>query len=586
MASATAGSIRPVRPPLSQANSGQAPASPHTPPTRTFSSSFSPSYSSPSFSRGEDDCIVFEFGTRYLRAGFGGEEAPKCILNFGPHEQVRVGDYRRWVPGYESNWRKRKRGQAWGEAHELWRMDLRGLDLGLIEDRVERAVRKAFTESLLTDSKPRRFLLALPSELPHPLLSSLLQTLFSNFSPPSITLFPTPVLSTVAAGLRSGLVIDIGWRETTVTSIFEYREVHCSRSERATKTLVQAVARLLATELRKTLAERSTSSQSPTEDDFTNEISFEEAEDICVRLAWCRSHEAAEAGHKSEDSAVADHDGSQLRQQVESLSVDRKEDDDPAPAMTFDVPLGSSIPPTVLRLPCAALADAVEMALLIYDPSGSGYPDDNELPLPLLAYQALLALPVDVRGICMSRIVVVGGASNVANLKKRIIDEIASLASELKWNRVRGDATRYLKQKSNGNSHAMKRDGNTLSSNDANHATADQTSVESSAGLMDAEDDPVEQKLRREATKGAKPQVQGVVRGVDSLGPWVGGSLVAHLKIRGVVEVDREKFLQQGLEGASKQAESSVVPTRSSMGPGVGRGGPGDRSSWTLGIWA
>ena len=49
-----------------------------------------------------------------------------------------MGDYRGWAPGGR---RKDLAIEEWGKEHELWRMDLRDVDLGLVEDKIERTVR-------------------------------------------------------------------------------------------------------------------------------------------------------------------------------------------------------------------------------------------------------------------------------------------------------------------------------------------------------------------------------------------------------------------------------------------------------------
>lgn len=121
-----------------------APGSPHTPTTRAISSSFG----SPSTLRADEDCVIIEIGSRYLRAGFAGDATPKAVLDFGPEEQRRAGDYRRWATDYEKNWRTRRKGIEYGEEHELWKPDLRGIDLGLVGDKIDRAVREVWTKSV------------------------------------------------------------------------------------------------------------------------------------------------------------------------------------------------------------------------------------------------------------------------------------------------------------------------------------------------------------------------------------------------------------------------------------------------------
>lgn len=71
---------------------------------------------------------------------------PKAVIGFGPDTQRRAGDYRQWQLGHEADWRQRVSGKAWGEEHELWKPDLRHVDLGLVGDRIERAMREAVTK--------------------------------------------------------------------------------------------------------------------------------------------------------------------------------------------------------------------------------------------------------------------------------------------------------------------------------------------------------------------------------------------------------------------------------------------------------
>lgn len=117
------------------------PNSPHT-PLRTISSA----YGSPSALRAEEDCLLIELGARYLRAGFAGDAVPKAVIDFGPEQQRRAGDYRRWEVDFEKSRRSGTQEKSWGQHYELWRPDLRGLDLGLVGDKIDRAVREAFTK--------------------------------------------------------------------------------------------------------------------------------------------------------------------------------------------------------------------------------------------------------------------------------------------------------------------------------------------------------------------------------------------------------------------------------------------------------
>ncbi|KKY18532.1 putative actin-related protein [Phaeomoniella chlamydospora] len=366
--------------------------------------------------------------------------------------------------------------------------------------------------------------------MPHPTLSSLLHLVFTRWNFASVGLLPSPTTITLAAGLRCALVVDIGWAETTVTAVYEYRETNTQRSTRAMKQTVREMAKVL---------------YPPAKDDeitakATDEhVNFDFAEEVIVRLGWCRTI----IGEPSSEAL-----GTEQTVQIE-------------------MPSGSQLP--VLETTRRALSQPVETALF-----ASGFSrqdlDDEELPLPQLVFRALTVLPPDVRGICMSRIIFTGGGSNIPGLSKRVLDEVATLMSSYGWNNVRGkviDKERDRLKEISANKPVRASAGNTTPSN------AERSEI-----------DPIEEKLRRIHLKESKPPVQGILREVKSLGAWAGASLLSGMKVRGLVEVERERFLQHGLAGAHKEGEVSTVPTRQSFGPGLAKAA-GDRSSWTLAGW-
>ncbi|KAF2841897.1 actin-like ATPase domain-containing protein [Patellaria atrata CBS 101060] len=551
-----------IRPGISQSSAH--PPSPHTPILQRSLSSLT---GSPSGSfRSEDDLIVvLDIGHRFMRAGFAGESAPRCTLNFGPEEQRRVGDYRQWQLEYVKHRRKRKRGQGWGEEYELWRMDLRDVDLGLVEDKIERALREAYSKYfLLPDSKARRITLALPPLIPRPLLSTILNSIFTNTQAPSISLLSTPIVAAVAGGLRSALVVDIGWRETTATAIFEYREVHQERSVRATRLLNEEMSKLLNLECAKW---KMLNEASP--DDTDEEIGFEEAEEVLTRLGWCHS-----------------------REQAQNLDIANSSSDS-----LINIPLPKSS--LELLLPFSRLADPADIALFARDMSSVAI-DDHDRPLDLLIYSTLLSLPIDVRKTCMSRIVITGGGANLPGVKRRLLQELEYLIHSRGWDPVKnyGTAKEDAQQTSNkpilsGPRTQSSQDLDALSplrnslspTEETVPAQKEEPQAPTNPALIEPEADAILEKITTKSTKGNPPELNGVVRGVESLGAWAGASIVTNLRIRGIVEIERDKFLSHGLGGATREKDISVVPQRQSLGPGV-RPGAGDRNSWTLGVWA
>lgn len=487
---------------------------------------------------------MFELGSRWLRAGFEGDSTPTCVMGFGPEESRRAGDYRGWMNyGSSTDSQQLIDPEEWAKTHELWRMDLRDVDLGLVEDKVERVIREAYNTYLLTDAGTARLVLALPSLMPHPLIASVLSTLFNRWRFPSITLLPAATMSTTAAGVRSALVVDLGWAETTATGVYEYREIAHKRSTRAMKSLVQETGKFL-----------SKLSAKDEKDTDRVSVSFEYSEEVVTRLMWCKPHGEPENPDEETDTTAS------------------------VVGNTVSIPSPSDPGVEYIDVPFARLTEPVEKTLFAQGMAECDL-DDEEKPIPLLVYNTLLSLPPDVRGMCMSRIIFVGGGSNIPGIRQRILNDVSSLIKRYGWSQVRGKVVEKQRQRLQNLS---------LSTTASTASTANQNQnapkVEEPESKEESpEVDFVEQKLQRSREKdlASKPPIQGVLREVESLGPWAGASLVASLKVRGLVEIEREKYLQHGLAGASRDLEShGYVPDRRS---GLRSGG--DRSSWTLGGW-
>ncbi|KAI0376595.1 actin-like ATPase domain-containing protein [Hypomontagnella monticulosa] len=544
------------------------PNAPHTPPRTIVPSAFG----SPSTSRTDDDVVVIEVGSRKLRIGFAGDSAPKRIASFGPEQQRRAGDFRAWDSGYQSDWRKRASGKSWGADHELWQLDVRGQDLALIGDKLERELRDAFTKYLLIDSRPRRLTLVLPPTLPIPLISSVFDTAFNRFLSPSISLLSSPVMTALAAGTRSGLVIDIGWHETTVTAVYEFREVQCWRTVRAGKLLVEEAYEFLSHAIQ---GRPSTARTERTEDKLEdNAVSFEECEEFATRMLWCK-RAAKEVPHDTTEGLPT------LHEQDESETVTPAEDRSPVA-----VTLNSCNPPRTVEIPFAELADPCEAVFFEPHLSPCCF-DDHELPVPLLAYRALLQLPLDVRAICMARIIFTGGCSNIIGLKGRIFDEVSLLAKERGWDPIRGKGVEQYKTNSklNRNGSRKSSEGPTpVAIRAENTSTEGETAPPVNPAHALREVDTVEEDIK----KGERPIVQGTLRAIDSLGPWSGASMATQLKVPALATIDRELWLQQGVAGACRPSEVDVkAQQRQSMGAGgLIRGQASQASSnWTLGVW-
>ena len=528
-----------VRPGLREALQ---PSSPHT-PSRFISSTFS---SPGSAFRQEEDAVVFEIGSRYLRAGFEGEAGPQCEFKFGPEGARRVGDYRGWAQGRIS---KDEEIERWDKEHELWSMDLADVDLGLFEDKLERTVREIYNKYLLTDAGSARLVVVLPSILPHPILSSFLTTMFNRWKYPTITLLPAPAMAAIAAGLRSALVVDVGWHETISTALYEYRETKVIGSTRAMKSLTEDVGKRLKEAKEAGLYGLNDSTP----------ITFDIIEEVVVRLACCKPAQTQESVDMTANTS-----------RLSSLSIASPRNESSTKFTTdavVEIEWPSRTSSQLVKLPLATVFEPVE-ATFFAPQTPSQQLDDHEWSLPLLVYKALLALPPDVRALCMPRIVFVGGGSNIPGLCARVLEEVAMMLEKHGWNPVRGKVVDERREKV------------TELSQERNGPPSARHGVP-----LPPDMDFVEEKIQKQASKDVQQQLCGVLRQVESLGSWSGASLLASLKVKGHVEVEREKYLSHGLNGAHRDVEVSVMPKRLSHGPGLSKSS-GNRSSWTLAGWA
>ncbi|KAF3001725.1 hypothetical protein E8E14_004273 [Neopestalotiopsis sp. 37M] len=545
---------------------------PHT-PARAHSNSI---LGSPSGGRAEEDVIVIELGCRNVRVGFAGDYDPKRIITFDAEADKRVGDLRAWEADYAGKWRERLAGRPWDFQHELFQLDCRGQDMALVGDKLERGLRDAFARHLLLDStKPKKISLVLNPALPLPIISSVIDTIFIHFQAPSISLLSSPVATAFAAGIRSALVVDIGWHEATVTGIYEYREVNTLRSTRAGKTLLEETRNFLVDAISPRTEQVTQGNTQQAVDN--NVVSFEDCEEVATRMLWCKKAFRTPI----QDTPLGLHT---LHEQDETEDVDPTEDTTPTP-----IYLPSCSPPKTLQIPFSKLAEPCETTFF-QTPYAAATFDDEELPIHLLVYLALLKLPMDVRALCMSRIIFTGGCSKLLGLRRRIFDELRLLVEERGWDPVQGRGVQAYRS-----NPKLKRNGGTkirenppipsIQTPDGGPEDKDETPTPADPSLAPPEEDPVNSAILKE--KGYKPPIQGMLRVIDSMGPWTGASLATQLKISALAAVERDLWMQQGLNGASKpneidaQAQQTRM-SRQSMGPG---GLAKSQGNWTLGVW-
>ncbi|ORY34879.1 actin-domain-containing protein [Naematelia encephala] len=184
-------------------------------PSRARPAGASPAYSSRRHSLyGIEDRVIIDPGSRIWRVGFSGEPDPRAVY-----------------------WTQRSPDT---EGSEAWTLDLAQLH-GCREDRKEaerlisarcvRLARDAFTKHLMTDAKTRKVVVLENTFLPTVVKEQIAAALFDNLKVPSISFTPSCLLALAACGRITGLVVDIGWLETTITPVYCSRPLdHLARS--------------------------------------------------------------------------------------------------------------------------------------------------------------------------------------------------------------------------------------------------------------------------------------------------------------------------------------------------------------------
>ena len=569
-------------PPLPASPTAPSAPSPRTPSllTRSFSGFNSPSLSNPSAFRADDEIYIYHLSSTSLTLGLGGENVPRSSIKFDEELQQRPYDFdqhSRAKHGYFKSRRKvpkaeREGGvEEWGRERELYSPDLRGLDLGLVGDTLERAIRQANVQDIFVldeQGRKRQGYVVVSSALPQPLLQVVLQKMFQLYpQPTTLTLVSESVMCAVAAGLRSALVVDIGWHETTVSAISEYREVRVERSQCAGKRLSWEMAMLLQTQLR--------------DEDKQLGVTQNDVEEVLHRMAWCRK------------------------------SATVRTDEDNLNETKADITLPSLSPTTALPIPFQDLSAPAESALFttqsVPNPPPTDRapltppPDDNLTPLPLVLYNTLLHLPPDIRGQLYSRITFTGGCSNVPGLKPRILTDLASLIRIKGWSPVANfgrtnEKWRGIKVEVEGLDHpssAAPSDDTTQGKpsspsppdSPASAASASttviaaaqshQTPFEAPSLPPSAQEpsvDPILSKLQNlpltsTALTTHTPREKITLRAIKNLGPWAGASLLSGLRVKGAVEIERDQFLKRGLAGLEDEKRRGR-DDRLSMRPG------------------
>ncbi|ORX37906.1 actin-domain-containing protein [Kockovaella imperatae] len=377
-------------------------------PGRSRPSGASPAYSSRKHSLyGIEDRVVLDLGSRVWKVGFSGETEPRAVF---------------WAQGDRDE-----------DGSEIWDLDMSKLQgcrgdrregRRLVGVRLVRKLRDVFNKHLMSDPKLRKVIVVENTFLPIAVKEMIAQALFENLKIPSLAFTSSSLLSLAASGRITGLVIDIGWLETTVTPVYYSRPLcHLARS-------TPLAGRALHRRLRALLHHHgsyyppSPSSSSarphpvrPSRDVLKDQLIERIITEACfvvpalARLGPSRPTDRPSDPPVEEMDDVLLMDSLKSRYQMASVAKD----------LTFSVPAGSSgLPPGELVVPGWIRERAAEV---LFDDDDEGESDG----LATIVLQSILKLPVDLRPLLISTILVAGGTSSLSGLIQRLRISLLSL---------------------------------------------------------------------------------------------------------------------------------------------------------------
>ncbi|KAH7868394.1 fungal-specific actin related protein [Lentinula edodes] len=149
---------------------------------------------------GVEDRIIIDPGSLIWKVGFSGEGRPREVFYAGGKAAKGLWDLTRATDGAE-----------------------RQEEDKLLDIRLEQSLRAVFHDSLLTDPKARKVIIVENPLLPLHIKEALARILFGNLQVPSVSFASSHLLSLLAVGRITGLVLDCGNLESVALPIFAAR---------------------------------------------------------------------------------------------------------------------------------------------------------------------------------------------------------------------------------------------------------------------------------------------------------------------------------------------------------------------------
>jgi actin-related protein 10 len=332
---------------------------------------------------------------------------------------------------------------------------------------------------MLLDPKSRKVIISEDPLLPYRIKEAICRVLFTYFQIPSITFLSAQVLALASTGLRTGLVIDIGWHTTRVlpvklpvlsslTQIYELRPLNpfVQVSPLACAALHSRLGYLLARHTTPPLSN----------------LSFSAIQDFLLRGVHLLPTPPIYPD-KLTNGLISNDDLPTIYGRNPSSSVQWF-----VAARKLDVEVPTWI--------CTRAAE------LFFEGDRTGvFADNDEVGLATSTSSCLLRLPKDVRAKVMQAIVVVGGGATIPGLRSRLQSSL-----ETAWDAIKSKGTTKKPAEDNESSPF------------------------------------VEPPYVSDLSQGKKLSYFRFIQSNPTDACFMGASLLGDVKVRGLTEISRESF--------------------------------------------
>ncbi|EFP80514.1 hypothetical protein PGT21_001289 [Puccinia graminis f. sp. tritici] len=391
---------------------------------------------------GTDDRVILDLGSKVWKAGFSSETSPRVVISV--NELCK--------PILSNN------------IHSIWNISS-STTISLISDAISIGLTRIFFNHLMIDPKQRKLILIENPLIPTNLRSEIAIVLFDQLHVPSISFTPSPVLTLMACGILTGLVIDVGNLESSVIPVYMSRPLFpmikstTRAGSRLTSRLTVLLSRFAEYLIIPKFGQSSISTNAPRISKPTRVppgiLTPAVVEDIKTRLLFVSQdrlrldHQSepiqassAEEVEQAEDNQGLVEDYSEFRNHklLDRLERIYKQSTSPdTQDVVYKLPALQPSQSTNPRAPCVGViripAWIRERASeILFNPTLSfgqiEEEEDESLSIPEVILESLLKLPIDLRRPIVRNLIVSGGGAMLPGFLARLKFELISILEE------------------------------------------------------------------------------------------------------------------------------------------------------------